>query len=460
MRFVTLAVVLLFSATIQCYASPTLSGDAITQAELLFKTKENFEHHAKAFARVQEATMNALQKLVPEVPALSSFHTNRKLQQNPDYTCPTTTSSSCTAFYTDSALGACALAFAKSARNNFSPLTNPFSFASLLCMMPSCMAKLTQFWNACTCIDFQPMINIACPDIPTATACSKNPAVRSFVAWNADPAEGLFGLSVYSSLVNLMPLPDRWNPDFTPCGNPKLYRRTVLINSLGVCLDELVNSFPFPAPMKNQSLPAPMNSLTYGQITTLGMKCAITFPSFLYNSICGGNVGMCYSAGQLPIVSECKNMTSSFCPAGCKQQLAAAGASTSTSSAKCCVKWFQEQATTAPACSETKTLSMASLMGQDCINMQKVYMSALGQVYPESYLSMPLFPAPCASKSPASAAVAKCDVPATGLEAACPNDVTTPFVQSSMFTPKKVSTVTIKFSSSTLKAVRDVCLAL
>jgi hypothetical protein len=29
-----------------------------------------------------------------------------------------------------------------------------------------------------------------------------------------------------------------------------------------------------------------------------------------------------------------------------------------------------------------------------------------------------------------------------------------------MFAPKRVSTVTIKFSSSTLKAVRDICLAL
>ena len=460
MRFVTLAVVLLFSATIQCYASPTLSGDAITQADLLFKTKENFEHHAKAFARVQEATMNALQKLVPEVPALSTFHTNRKLQQNPDYTCPTTTSSSCTAFYGDSALGACALAFAKSVQSDFSPLLNPFSFASLLCMMPSCMAKLTQFWNACVCIDFQPMLNIACPDIPTATTCSKTPAVRSFVAYNSDPATSMFGLDGYLLLAKLMPMPGNWNPDFTPCGDPKLYRRTVLINSLGVCLDELVNSFPLPTPMKNQRLPAPMNSLTFGQITTLSMKCAITFPSFLYNSICGGNVGKCYSASQLPAVSECKNMTQSFCPASCRQQLASIGASASTSSAKCCVKWFQEQATTAPPCSKINTLSMASLMGQDCINMQLLFMSATGQTVDQSMFSMPFFPAPCASKSPASLAVANCAVPASGLEAACPNDVTTPYVQANMLAPKKVSTVTIKFSSSTLKAVRDICLAL
>jgi len=103
---------------------------------------------------------------------------------------------------------------------------------------------------------------------------------------------------------------------------------------------------------------------------------------------------------------------------------------------------------------------MANLMGQDCINMQLLFMSAMGQSVDQSMFSTPMFAAPCASKSPASAAVANCAVPATGLEAACPNDVTTPFVQSSMFAPKRVSTVTIKFSSSTLKAVRDICLAL
>jgi hypothetical protein len=464
MRFVTLAVVLLFSATIQCHASPMLSGDTITQADLLFKTKENFQHFAKTFALAEEAAMNALQKLVPEVPALSSFHTNRKLQQNPPTptTCPTSTTT-CSDLMKDTSLGACAFALAKTLEANFSPMSNPFSFASLLCMIPSCMAKLTQFWNVCICVDFQPLLNVACPNIPTATACSRNPAVQTFVAFNSDPAAGMFGLDAYSNLAKLMPTPfGRWSPDFTPCGDPKFYRRTVLINSLGVCLDELANAFGsiLPTWMKNQLLPG-SKSLTFGQAMVPSTKCAITFPSFAYQAICGGTVARCYSAGQLPIVSECKNMTSSFCPAGCKQQLALAGASASTSSAKCCVKWFQEQATTAPACSKTNTISLASLLGQDCVNVQQLYASSMDppQDLSAAY-SMPMFPAPCASKSPASLAVANCAVPASGLEAACPNDVTTPFVRSSMYAPTKVSTVTLRFSSSTLKAVRDICLAL
>jgi hypothetical protein len=150
-------------------------------------------------------------------------------------------------------------------------------------------------------------------------------------------------------------------------------------------------------------------------------------------------------------------MTPSSCPANCKQQLASAGAPDSTFPAKCCVKWFQEQAA-AGKCSATPTISLAKLMGQDCINAQMLLSSAMGQDTStfESMYSMAMFPSPCAAGSPASQAVANCAV-TSSLEAACPNDAATPFVQSSIFTPKKVSTVTVTFSSSTLKAVRAIC---
>jgi hypothetical protein len=453
MRFVTLAVVLLFSAIFQCYASPMLPVDTITPADLLSNTKENFQHFAKVFALVEDATMDALQK---HAPALASVRSNRKLQQDPSkMTCPGAATSQCTST-PSSSLAACFSAFSKSGRN-FNPMSGPFSFASLLCMSPTCTDILISFFKTCSCVDFQPMVNIACPNSPKATACSRNTAVQSFVAWNADPAAGLFGLDVYVSLLTLMPQPYSWKPDFKPCGDPKLYRRTVLINSLGVCLDELVAAFPMPTYMTDARMPEPYKSLTFGQVMTSSMKCAITFPSFLYQAMCSGTVGKCYSASQLSAVSDCKNMTASFCPANCKQQLASAGAPDSTFPAKCCVKWFQEQAA-APKCSDTPTISLAQLMGQDCINNQKLFLSATGADTSmiESMYSMAMFPAPCASKSPASQAVANCAV-TSSLEAACPNDAATPFVQSSVFAPKKVSTVTVTFSSSTLKAVRAIC---
>jgi hypothetical protein len=457
MRFVTLAVILLFSAISQCYASPMLPGDTITQADLLSKTKENYQHFSKVFALVEDATMNALQK---HAPALASSRSNRKLQQDPsEMTCPGAATSQCTS-PPSSSLTACLLAFSKSGRNFNPMMSGPFSFASLLCMSPSCTDILISYFKTCACVDYQPMVNIACPNSPKATACSRNTAVQSFVAWNADPAAGLFGFDVFGKLFALLPQPYLWEPDSKPCGDPKLYRRTVLINSLGVCLDELVAAFPNPTYMIDARLPAPLNSLTYGQILKPSMKCAITFPSFLYQAMCSGTVGKCYSASQLSAVSDCKNATSSFCPASCKQQLASAGAPDSTFPAKCCVKWFLKQAA-APKCSDTArmpTISLANLMGQDCVNFNLLIASAseAGPSMIESVFRKAMFMAPCASQSPFSQAVANCAV-TSSLEAACPNDVATPFVQSSVFAPKKVSTVTVTFSSSTLKAVRAIC---
>ena len=187
------------------------------------------------------------------------------------------------------------------------------------------------------------------------------------------------------------------------------------------------------------------------------MKCMISFPSFLFQTLCSGNVGKCYSASSLPAVSACKNMLSNQCPAGCKDQLASAGAPASSTSAKCCVKWFQDQAK-APECSQTAAISIASLMGQDCINFFTMF-TPTGQPVDKSMYTMKLFPAPCASKSPAALGVANCGIN-TPLADACPQDSATPFVQSSVYAAKKVSTVTIKFSSSTLKAVRGFCFAL
>jgi hypothetical protein len=437
MRFVTLAVVLLFSATIQCYASPTLSGDAITQADLLFKTKENFQHYAKTFAFVEEATMNILQQ---HVPAFSSFRPSRKLLQ--EINCANSTSLYCVLFPRTKEEKACAeaLGAAAIAHSDAPGAKGPFYLASLLCMLPpSCVSIWVQMFKTCVCgMDLQPMYDIVCPNSPTATACSRNPAVRSFVALSSDPLSMLFpGVGAIAAMYSLLPTAGKWTPDFKACGDPALYRRTVLINSLGVCLDELVASSPLFTLQTKQNFDF--------KILGNAMKCVITFPSFIYQAVCSGNVGKCYSAGQLSAVSECKNMTQSFCPAGCKQQLAAAGASSSTFPAKCCVKWFQEQAT-APACSSTPTISISNLIGQDCVNA----MSFGGPI--SSQLTNPVFPAICTSQSSVPLAVANCAVTTT-LEPTCPNNAA-PFVKASMYAPQKVSIVTLTFPSATLKAVR------
>jgi hypothetical protein len=183
----------------------------------------------------------------------------------------------------------------------------------------------------------------------------------------------------------------------------------------------------------------------------------ISFPSFLFQTLCSGNVGKCYSASSLPAVSACKNMLPNQCPAGCKDQLASAGAPASSTSAKCCVKWFQDQAK-APECSQTAAIFIASLMGQDCINFFTMF-TPTGQPVDKSMYSTKAFPAPCASKSPAVLGVANCGIN-TPLADACPQDTATPFVQSSVLAAKKVSTVTINFSSSTLKAMRGFCFVL
>jgi hypothetical protein len=561
MRFVALAVVLLFSATIQCYASPMLYGESIAQIDLVSKA---IERAVKIFSIVQGATKSVLQK---QDITLASFSPNRKLMQNPpspsavdpntcagsplycsncgdclanyrtsdrkpiyywvgndptatlpnslgqcvqrfdppitgeerpvgsqdlcgkrvflacsssltqsiisscpspspnpgpspspnpdpsQYTCESARSSLCT--QPSDALLACMRDFSDQAQSGMQKvIQNPLGLGSLFCAYPSCSALIINFLKTCACIDFQPLYDISCPSSPTASECSKNPYVQKLVSLSADPEDSLFHPEQMMMFAELVPNPTK--PfDFSQCGNSSVYKRTVLINGLGSCLDPLIAAFPIPTFMQDKPVQG-MERVTYKQMMTSSLKCFVTAPSFLLQALCSGNVGKCYSAASL--VPSCNKISPSQCSSACRTDLAQAGAVDSVSPAKCCVKWFQDQAT-APACSTTPTLTLPTLMGADCVNFIKMASQASPQPIPDAMFTQPILPAPCPARSSASLSVANCAV-TTPLAAACSADTSTPYVQSSLFVPKRTSTATITFTSRSLKAVRAVCFAL
>jgi len=445
MRFVTLAVVLLFSATIQCYASPTLYGENIAQFDHFSKA---IERAAKIFSVVQGVTKSVLQK---QDINLASFTPNRKLLQQPgpdpsQYTCPTATSSACSVKQGDPIIP-CMMAFGESGSALQSAAGNPFAIGSVFCAMPSCAALLTNYIKTCACIDFQPLYDISCPSSPTAHECAKNPYVQAIVSLSTDPEESLFSTSGMMLFSQLMPNPSK-PTDYSQCGNSSVYKRTIIINGLGSCLDSLIAAFPIPTFLQDRPVPG-MEKVTYKQMITPSLKCVVIAPSYVLQALCSGNVGKCYSAATL--VPNCVGkITPSMCTPACKADLARLGAVDSDSPAKCCVKWFQDQAT-APPCSTTPTLTFPTVMGPECVKFYKMIVDASGTSIPDAYFTQPMFPAPCSARSDASLSVANCGVN-TPLAASCPADTSTPFVQASLYAPKRTSTVTITFTSSSLKA--------
>jgi hypothetical protein len=365
-----------------------------------------------------------------------------------------------------------------------------------------------------------------CPAAPTAASCARNSFVQRFLALVTNPSLGFFS----SALMNFsMPSPDS-APDLSMCGDPDAYRcncnklywnlllisrrQTVLINGMGGCLRVIVDAFPLPTPLNSATLPG--SSVKLADMMKKGMLCALTSPSYRYQTYCSGNVGKCFSLRTTPELSACKDATGSFCPATCRDQLVEIGNTSSTRfglGAKCCVRWFQQEAAAAacsvpssasgppqPGAAPTGGVSISALMGPACVGFMKTNMAAAmasqtpgkevspgapppppgkdggGSIMmsPEmmnALFDMPMLPAPCSARSPFALAVQHCNAPTTGvilildsarseslidhagLEAACAAD-NTPFVLASLFAPRKTSTVKITFASSSLKAVR------
>ena len=126
---------------------------------------------------------------------------------------------------------------------------NPFSLPAVMCQaqtrnasFASCVPILFNQLKTCACMDFQPMYNLVCPTSPTASLCSRNAAVQEFLALNTNTSLGIFApMSNFGRLLS----PEQ-ETDFHPCGDRSMYRSTILINSIGSCLTDIVNAFPFP----------------------------------------------------------------------------------------------------------------------------------------------------------------------------------------------------------------------
>jgi len=335
---------------------------------------------------------------------------------------------------------------------------NPFSLPALMCQaqtrdasFASCVPILFNQLKTCACMDFQPMYNLVCPTSPTASLCSRNAAVQEFLALNTNSSLGIF--TPMSNFGRLMD--PQQETDFHPCGDRSMYRSTILINSIGSCLTDIVNAFPFPTWF---NATGPQGSIfARGAIT-----CSLTAPSYLLSYVCAGNSGKCYSAIDAP--SSNLNLCASFtgsCSAGCRNQLSAFGNVSSNSPGKCCVNYFSQK--TENDCSQTPTLSLSDVMGPQCTSFMKDSFSN-GNIPTDPrgpnatqlamMLSQKALPKPCPFGSRESSFIRQCNVPATNLEGACPSsDDNTPWVQSSLFAPVKSTTVTMKFASTGLSTV-------
>jgi hypothetical protein len=413
---------------------------------------------AEALDFVEEATVNVMRKHDPSFVLFQSSpkRLDRKLlQEEPD--CSASKSATCTSESQRPTLRSCMMAL--SSANARNPMNSPFALPSLLCQIAntnsSCVSDVIGFFKTCACVDFQPLYNLMCPTAASASTCSQNSYVKRFLVLNAQNSSlGFFG----TSLMNL-PFPGTGTrPDLAPCGDADVYRQIFLINGMGPCLYSIVDAFPVPTNILSQ--PLSNTSLNVGQMIRGSFRCALTANSYRYQAYCSGNIARCFSLRQTPDFGACRGASTSSCPAGCKDRLLAYGASSSTSSAKCCVKWFQEQAQAEP-CSNAPAISLASLMGPECISFSKTMMDNMPQMPGQTKLTpeqlnmifnTATLPGQCAARSPASAAVQNCAVPAAGLQPACPDD-STPYVQASLFAPKQSTTATITFVSSSLKAV-------
>jgi hypothetical protein len=387
----------------------------------------------------------------------------RKLHQSmsgPPPQCPGAQTATCQTLSPD--VSACFMAAFNSGTPNIGD--GFFGFPTFLCQLssshPTCAATLINYIKTCSCMDFQPLFNLACPTAPQASACSKQTAVQEFIALNTDSATsmGFFGGDM--SMGDLFgSSPDSPTaPDLKMCGDPLLYRTTTIINNLGPCLNDIINAIPLPSPPSDMPQPGQYKDMILGSF-----KCALTMPSYRLNSLCSGNVAKCYSALQSNSsnLGSCNALSAGTCPAGCSAQLATFGSTSSTSIASCCVSWFQSQAT-APPCSTTPSITLSSMVGPECLAMIKLSVS-LCQPSPREqcptpemvnqYTNFPIFPPACSARSPASLAVQSCAVATASLAPQCA-DSSAPYVQSSLSAPLKTTIATLSFSSTGLSQVQ------
>jgi hypothetical protein len=299
-------------------------------------------------------------------------------------------------------------------------------------------------------MDFRPLYNLVCPTAPTASQCSKNPGVQQFLALATNSSFG-----TYFSMMNFGELMSSLSgqPDFSFCGDHDFYRNALLINSMGSCLYDIASSFPIPS---YATLPGISN---YKEFMTQSVKCALTMPSYVAQTYCSGNVAKCYSALKAPSsnLGACSTLSSTTCPSNCKSSLATFGSSSSTLPGSCCVSWFQGMAA-APACnpSAPPAITMSTLMGTECVAMLKLSVKMCDPQKSQcpdeqminTYTNTAVLPAPCYAKSPASIAVAGCNVD-TSLTATCPSSSAS-FMESSLFAPLKKTVATITFASDNL----------
>lgn len=444
----TTAIVLLLAAG--SHASPALPHGSIPQAEDVFALlSKAMKQSAEAMALAEKAAVDSLHR---HVPSLSNQRPIRMLREEGAMSCSASSTSECTG--ASASVQSCMMAVFRAASGN--PMSSPFTFPSLLCQLrttnSSCVSSLINHFKTCACVDFQPMFDLACPASPSAHSCASNNFVRRFLALNTNASLGFFGTTLMSFP---MPSTEAPRPSLLTCGDAEAYRRIVLINGMGPCLGTIIDAFPLPTYMLSATLPG--SSRKFADMLKGGMRCALTHASYMHDTNCRGNVARCYSLRQTSDFGDCTSATGTSCSTGCRDRLAALGSTSSTSPAKCCVKWFQQQST-AEDCDAK--VSLSSLMGPACVAFMRSAMPAPspsqpGQPTPDQMnmmFTMPLFPGPCAAKSAESLAVSNCNVPVAGLQAACPSD-DTPFVLSSLFAPKKTTTATITFTSSSLKAV-------
>ena len=225
-----------------------------------------------------------------------------------------------------------------------------FALPQLLCQLSSgnssCVSTIIGYIKTCSCMDFGPLYDIACPN--SANACSNNIYVKQLIATQ----------SVNNTLFDMGSFPPVPQPtsdgkglippslDLSVCGDHTMHRDILLINNMGACLGQLLDAFPLPEFIAHEGAP-PLS------VIRKSLKCSVTWKPFYMQATCSGNVAKCYSSLKAPtnMLPSCLSMplpTAATCPSGCSTELRAFG--TANKSASCCVAWFQALAADTSAC--------------------------------------------------------------------------------------------------------------
>jgi hypothetical protein len=315
-----------------------VSADSIARVQhAAIQHMEAYGSHAALFAASNKhLNKHLLQASPPPPPTVGSASMG-----NP---CPGAATATCSGSPSESLMKCFLLAFEGQPN-----MEGMFALPQLLCQLPSanssCVSAIIGYIKTCSCTDFGPLYDIACPN--TANACSNNIYVKQLIATQ----------SVNNTLFDSRSFPPMPEPtpdgkglipptlDLSVCGDHTMHRDILLINNMGACLGQLLDAFPLPDVTYEGAPPI--------SVIRKSLKCSVSWKPFYMQATCSGNVAKCYSSlkASTNMLPSCLSMplpTAATCPSGCSSELLAFG--TANKSASCCVAWFQALSTDTSAC--------------------------------------------------------------------------------------------------------------